>query len=349
MRKFSIGLLSICFLSSCSWFVKEPTRVENPIVRGVDYIGVSVSDLDNTSDLYSKAAALQSVEKSELKNQPVIDTLAGRAGVSVNTHLMKSVNAQLRFMQFDNPSEAAKATSHLEVYGPGIAHVCYQVAKKTRTYETFLENGAKHIGDPEMVHLNSKNPVYYAYAHDIDNILIEVEHVDIAALELPTPPKNEYRIRHVSLATTDMDRIVEFYSTLLETQNPRRAGGLISLSGDKLDRISGKPDSKIEMAWFQIRNLELEIIQYHSHPTEVPAKPRPFDAIGYNAIVFDVTDINAAREKLLEAGGTIVSEPQALDGGQIMFGRDPDGSLLGFQVSATDSHFSSQNFSDNGI
>lgn len=349
MFKLSIGLLSVMLVSSCSWFVKHPSRVENPIVRGVDYIGVSVSDLEKSSQLYAKATDLKSVVKTDFSDHPVLNSLAGRDSVQVSTHLMKSANAQLRLMQFDNPSKEAKSSPHVDVYGPGIAHVCYQVAKKTRTYEAFLANGATHIGDPEMVHLNPKNPVYYAYAKDHDSILFEVEHVDVEALELATPPKNEYRIRHVSLATPDMDRLVAFYSTLLETQNPRRAGQLIKLSGDKLDKISGQPNSEIEMAWFQIRNLELEIIQYHSHPINTDVDPRPFDALGYNTIVFNVTNIQAAKEKFIEAGGTLVSEAQAMDDGKIMFGRDPDGNLLGFQVINDDSPLSSQNFKDNGI
>lgn len=349
MWKIIVSVLSILLISSCSWFSEGPSRAENPVVRGVDYIGVSVSNLDKTSMLYAKATDLQSIEKTDFANHPVLNALTGRENVNVKTHLMQSVNAQLRFMQFSNPSQQAKTTSPLEVYGPGIAHVCYQVAEDTQTYQTFLANGAEPIGDSEMVHLNPNNPVYYAYAHDHDNILLEVEHVDIAALELEEPPKNKYRIRHVSLATPNMDRIVEFYSALLETKNPRRAGNLIKLSGDKLDKISGQPGSEIEMAWFQIRNLELEIIQYHSHPTETLAEPRPFDALGYNTIVFNVTDIKATKQILLAAGGTVVSEAQAMDSGQIMFARDPDGNLLGFQMIDEDSPLSSQKFKDNGI
>jgi catechol 2,3-dioxygenase-like lactoylglutathione lyase family enzyme len=348
VNKYFVGLLSLFLLSSCSWFTSPPSRAENPVIRGVDYIGMTVSDIDKSSELYALATDLQSVEKTEFNTHPVIDTLAGKKGVQASAHLMKSVNAQLRLMEFKNPSEVAKATPYLRVYGPGIAHVCYQVAKKTRTYETFLENGGTHIGDPEMVHLNPKNPVYYAYAHDHDNILFEVEHVDVEALNLPAPPKNDYRIRHVSLATSDMDRLVEFYSTLLETQNPRRAGTLINLSGEKLDKVSGEPGSEIEMAWFQVRNIELEIIQYHSPKATALETPRPFDSLGYNSIVFDVADMQVAKTLFLKAGGIVISEPQSMDEGQIMFGHDPDGNLLGFQVISSNSPLSSQNFQDNG-
>lgn len=349
MQKVTIVLFLILSISACSWFSKEPTRAENPVIRGVDYVGMSVSDLVRSSDLYANAADLKPIMDKKFVRHPLLNLLTEREDTEVSTRLMQSVNAQIRLMQFQNMPASIQNITPVDVFGPGIAHVCYQVAKKTNTYEVFLQNGATHIGDADMVQLSSKNPVYYAYARDPDNILLEVEHVDVAALEVDTPPKNDYRIRHVSLATPDMDRLVAFYSILLETSNPRRAGRLIKLSGDKLDRISGLPESEIEMAWFQIRNLELEIVQYHSHPTNRSAQTRPFDALGYNSIVFDVTNIDAARDKLEEAGGEVVGEVQSLDGGQILFGRDPDGNLLGFQSLIMSAAASSQKFKDNGI
>ena len=124
---------------------------------------------------------------------------------------------------------------------------------------------------------------------------------------------------------------------------------MIKLSGEMVDDVSGIPGAKIEMAWFQLRNLELEIIQYHEPETPPLSEPRPFDALGYNMIVFDVTDLTAAREKLIAAGGEVVLETQSLQGGQIFFGRDPDGNLIGFQTLPADSPYSSKQFKDNGL
>ena len=344
MYKITIGLCVALFLGACT----EPSEPVKSVFRGINYIGVSVSDLEQATTLYTAATDLTPVENRRLSDSPVLQTLVGRSDIEVSTRMMKSSNAQLRFMQFNNPSAAAKAAPKVEVYGPGIAHVCYQVAKKTKSYERFLAAGAKPIGALEMAQINPAAPVYYAYARDADDIMFEVEHVDIAALNLDTPPKNNYRIRHVSLGTPDIDRAVKFYATLLDQKKPRRVGRWFKVSGENVDKVSGLADSKLEFAWFQIRNLELELIQYHSHPTVTPSEPRPIDALGYNMIVFDVADLALARDKLMAAGGTIVSEQQAMDGGQIMFGRDPDGNLLGFQVVASDATVSSQNFENNG-
>ena len=66
-------------------------------------------------------------------------------------------------------------------------------------------------------------------------------------------------------------------------------------------------------------------------------------------IVFDVSDLAVARASLLAAGGEVVSEVAQMDAGEIFFGRDPDGNLLGFQVTSPDAVVSSQNFDGNGL
>lgn len=329
------------------WITIPPTRVANPIVTGVHYVGLTVNDLESSSKFYHDVVDLRSVKKEVINNDPVINKIIGREDVQLQSHLMKSVNAQLRFMQFDNPSNAANKADFVDANGPGIAHVCYQVNEETHAYEKFLAGGGSPIGDINMIQLSTKNPVKYAYARDLDNTMVEIEHVDIAALNLPTPPQNNYRIRHVSLATTDMNRSIAFYSTLLETKNPRRAGRLVKLKGDKVDAVAGFDQTEIEMAWFQIRNLELEIVQYYN-PAPKAAAPRPIDATGYSMIVFNVTDLALAKEKLLAAGGTIVVENQSFDDAKILFGRDVDGNLLGFQILDETSPFSAKNFKDNG-
>lgn len=338
-------LLVLLTVAGCSG--GEPGRPADAVVQGVHYVGLVVSDLEQSTAFYG-AAGLESLADRELHSDAFLDRQTGRESVQIQTRLLRSVNAQLRLMQFESPGSDALASEPLAVYGPGIAHVCYQVAKDTQTYQKFLAAGAQTIGAADLVHLNPRNPVYYGYARDPDGATFEVEHVDVAQLALPEPPANTHRIRHVSLATGDMNRLVAFYSTLLQEANPRRVGRWWSLKGESLDAVSGLKDSAIEMAWFQVRNLELEIIQYHSHSPATSEQPRPLDAPGYNMIVFDVPSLAAARERLTAAGAMIEADSVSLDDAEILFARDPDGNLLGFQVLSEASPFSSQNFANNG-
>lgn len=325
-------------------FAATPERDE-AVVQGVNYIGVTVADLDRATNLYRVAADLESVTEDQVPDA-LIQNFGSGENLRGESRLMKSVNAQLRFMQFSGGSNAASDFSPVPVNGPGIAHICYQVADETLSYQRFLEAGASHIGNRDLVQLNPRNPVVYAYANDIDGIMFEVEHIDFS--QVSRPRKNDYRIRHVSIASPNVERMVGFYSVLMEEPEPRRSGIGGTLSGIPFDQVSGLPGTKVEMAWFQVRNLELELIQYHSHPTETPTEPRPLDAPGYNLIMFDVASLERTVELLQQAGATDITEPMNLDGGQAIFARDPDKNLLGFQLIAADSAYSSRNFPDNG-
>lgn len=351
MLKFILGVVAV-LLSAVTYLVLTSgvsERPENPIVKGIHYVGISVADLEQSSQLYEESFGLTSVRSSELSNEPAIEALAGRKGVVAKTRLLRSSNGQLRLMAFQGGVDGVANVSRQEVKGPGFAHVCLQVNQKTEAYDKFLAGGAEPIGAKEMVQLNPRNPVYYAYARDPNDTIFEVEHVDVEALELDTPPKNDYRMRHIALASPDIDRSVDFYSVLLEQDRPRRLGRLFAMEGEKFDDVSGLPDTKLKMAFFQLRNMELEIAQYLSHATKAPATPRPLEAMGYNMIVFEVTDLKAAKALLLKAGGTVVIESSPMDEGVLMFGRDVDNNLLGFQVLPENSELSAAQFTNNGI
>lgn len=326
---------------------QEPIEPDT-VVLGVNYVGVTVSDLDAAAELYATSTDAEIMDQGAIPLHGVLAALAGRSGGEIETRLIRRTNSQIRLMSFpDRPSEV-QAVPAVPVEGPGIAHVCFQVADETNTYDRFLAAGATHIGDQNLVQLRPNNPVRYGYVKDGDGIIIEIEQIDLEKLELPEPPKSLYRTRHVSLSTPDVNRLKNFYSAFLGGQTPRHVGRVMKVSGDTIDAVSALEGSKIEMAWVQTRNLEIEMFQYHSHPTELPDEPRPIDAVGYNMIMFDVSDIDAARGRVLDAGGAIVSELGQMDGGDILFARDPDGNLLGLQSLPADSVFSAANFPDNG-
>ncbi len=333
-------VLSAIVASVSSVVAQEAKPMDAKVIRGVSYVGLAVSDVDQSAAFYGEAARLEEVARDRLEKSAALDVLAGREGVAVESVLLASTNAQTRLMKFDDVSESS-VPGPVPVNGPGVAHVCYQSDGKLETYQKFIAAGAKTRGNPELVVLSPRNPVVYAYAHDPDGIMFEVEHIDVAAAE--TAREGFYRIRHVSLASPDIDRAVAFYSKLLETPSPRRAGGENGLAGEPFDQVSGLPGTRLLMAWFSVRNLELEIVEYLSHPPE-PAAPRPVDAPGYNMIVFDTWNLDAAKKLLVEAGGTVETGPEPMDGGTILFGRDPDGNILGFLATEPDSVMSSSRF-----
>ncbi len=350
MRRFLavVAVVAALLIVSLAWLTRGPSpRPDDAVVRGMHYAGLVVSDLGRSVALYESALGLRLVEQGRLAGESLIDQMVGREGAAAQTALLRSSNMQLRLMQFERTSAAAKATPRVEINGPGVAHVCVQAQQSTGAYQAFLAGGATPIGSPGMVRLVDKNPVYYSYSYDWDGNPFEIEHVDIAELKLEQAPKNQYRIRHIALATPDYDRLVAFYSQLLQQPRPRKLGIFSTLSGPKFDAMSGLPDTELKMAFFQTRNIELEIAQYVSHPTELPAAPRPFDALGTNLIMFEVDDLERAKALLLSAGGAQLKSGM-MDGAPVLLGRDPDGNLLGFQRLSVNDELSGARFIDNG-
>lgn len=221
------SLIAVTILSSCS--DSGPIRPENAVIQGINYVGMSVSNLEQSSDFYTNAVNLQIADNKAFSDSIIFKELTKRPEVSVKTRLLKSANAQIRMMQFASPSSNAQNTKHVEVNGPGFAHVCYQANSKMRAYQKFLASGASTIGDPDMVQLSTRNPVHYAYARDHNHTMFEVEHVDVDKLDRTTPPKNNFRIRHVALATPNFERTIKFYSALLEQKKPRILGSFFYL------------------------------------------------------------------------------------------------------------------------
>lgn len=346
-RELRHSLLAASLLAAAApGIAQEADAPDSPVVLGVGYVGVTVSDLDASIALYSAAAGLERVGSQRDGDNPMLDVLSGRADATAKSVLLRSSNAQLRLFQFDTPSAAAKASGVTPVPGPGFAHLCYQGDGDTEMYQTFLAGGATHVGGHEMATLNPRNPVSYAYARDPDGILFEVEHIALGRITNDRLAPGFQRLRHISLGTSDIDRLVTFYGTLLGVERPRRAGAPKGLAGEAFDQVSGLPGTRMLMAWVPTPNLEIELTQYLSHPPEMRDNPRPLDSLGYNMVVFDVTDLEAAKHRLLAAGGTVTTHPVPTRGGTIFFGRDPDLNLLGFQVVSSDSPLSSARFVD---
>ena len=327
----------VLLLIGCSKPVLEDRLADKSIFRGVAFVGMTVSDAQSAKAFYDYVFGLaEDTSSSEIPNGLL--PAGAENGSTYTSAVLRSTNAQL--MLFDFPERDGRENA-VAVQGPGIAHVCYQMDKRLAAYQKALEKGATHIGDIDMVKLSPMKPVEYAYVHDHDGIMFEVEHVDMEKLGDEVRPSVDRRIRHVSFATSDIDRLVGFYAKFMGVKKPRRAD---KLSSSKVDKVSGLPDSELSMGWIQVGNLELEFVQYHSHPVDPRKEPRSIDSLGYNMIVLDVADVSRATELLLAAGGTLLPTGEGRDSEAIVFGRDIDGNLLGMANFPENSRFSADSF-----
>ena len=170
----------------------------------------------------------------------------------------------------------------------------------------------------EPVHLLGQG-VYYAYARDRDGIMYETEHLDRSPFEGPI------WFSHVALVSPDLDRLVEFYGLLLNAEPNRRTN---RASGPTFDEVADYDDVMIRAAWFDIGNMILEMWQFVNPVTPEPKQPPAFEALGYNKMAFEVSDLEKDFARLSEQGIEFLAPPGISEDGVEACLRDPDGNLV---------------------
>jgi len=134
-------------------------------------------------------------------------------------------------------------------------------------------------------------------------------------------------LHHVGISTPDIDRAVEFYTTLFGFDIASEGGWE---PGNELrDRQIKAVGSAARAAMLVRDGMRLELRQY-THPT---GRPKSVDAPavdhGINHFCFSVDDVRTEYSRLLAAGVDFDCEPLEVSSGVFLtYGRDPDGNVF---------------------
>ena len=282
-------------------------------VIGIHHIGMSVSDLKTSVDFYSRALGISAEHLSATQQ----DNGVSAYGASSNSALMTFPNGYLKLSEYDRSD--LPSTAVVPVKGPGITHVCYQSPTQENIYQRLMDSGATPVSrGKEPVHLLGQG-VYYAYARDRDGIMYETEHLDRSPFEGPI------WFSHVALVSPNLDRLVEFYGLLLNAEPSRRTNRAF---GPTFDEVADYDDVMIRAAWFDVGNMILEMWQFVNPSTPEPKQPPAFEALGYNKVAFEVSDLEKEVERLSEQGIEFLAPLGSSEDGLETSLRDPDGNLV---------------------
>ena len=137
------------------------------------------------------------------------------------------------------------------------------------------------------------------------------------------------KFKHVSMVARDTDRLAEFYKTVFgcEDRRPPR-----TMSGELVSQGIGVPNAEIYAAWLTLPGVDgpfLEIFEYknvHDRPTPEVNQP------GYGHISFEVEDIQATFDAVIEAGGASLGEITDFGTAEapflFVYVRDPEGNVV---------------------
>lgn len=136
-------------------------------------------------------------------------------------------------------------------------------------------------------------------------------------------------VHHVSLATTDLDRLLGFYRDLLGLS--ARHVSVLEENYEPFETVVGMKGAKGRAASLRAGNVQIEFFEY-SYPEPRPVEKRPACDGGIRHICFDVTDIMSEYRRMRDAGIEFVSEPQYLKARvSSVYAYDPDGNIVEFQ------------------
>jgi len=137
---------------------------------------------------------------------------------------------------------------------------------------------------------------------------------------------------HIGLTVGDLDRSIQFYSTVLDCVVRERA----VIKGAEVEMLTGVAGAVIHTADLNLScGGMLELLQYLG-PNPTVLAQRRFDA-GHSHIAFTVNDVDATRMRALSAGALDCSLPVTLnepgsswDQARVCYALDPDGRTIEF-------------------
>ncbi len=158
------------------------------------------------------------------------------------------------------------------------------------------------------------------------------------------------RIDHVNIVVTDLESMVQFYSTLLGLTVTKR----VTISGEWVSAVTALKDVNADVVYLELpgdpppdlsepkprraSSPRIELIRYRSPATARPQNQDRPNAPGLRHLAFAVTDIDPLVQRLRERGVKFFSEvftvPEAqvtYSGGvrkRIVYFQDPEGNLL---------------------
>ena len=132
--------------------------------------------------------------------------------------------------------------------------------------------------------------------------------------------------RHTGIVVRDLEKSIVFYQSLcfeLHTKNIEQ--------GSSVEQIVNIQNVKLETAKLSAPgNSNIELLQYHSHPSEATIKKHESNELGCSHIALTVEDIEQFLNKVEENGGSKVNPPSLSKNKRFLvaYCHDPEGVLL---------------------
>lgn len=314
-------------------------------IIGFNHIGITVQNLDRMLDFYQKATDFKILKKTNIHHSKAADKLYGQQGMSYETAILKGPNMLLELTEFAQQNDTI--IQKMPPQGPGMTHTCYQSSSENSGYDRFKSAGVTMLSRGDAPIDLGGYGVTYAYAHDPEGNMIELEQMADILIRLKIgqswAKENPIWLTQVALISPDLPRLTAFYQQLLAIE-PYRVGTYKDNPG--FDAIADLDSLAFDAAWFGMdsQGKKLELMQYKNPATPDFSSKKALTDLGYT-FSFEVTDIQEEYQRLRKLGVSLTSEPQLLEDFWIVFAHDVDGNVFSLrQAVEKESIYSLKNF-----
>lgn len=328
-----LAAFSVMFAVQTMAYEFEPSATisDSPAsLLGVNHIGLSVRDLDASLAFYQRATGFEVIRREVVHSSSAADKLFGRENVEYEIAVLEAPNMLFELIEFSHNRDTP--ISLMPVEGPGMTHTCFQSPAHLSGYDKFKNAGATMLsrGDGPVDLLGQG--VTYAYGYDPEGNMLELEQLDFS--RLGGDPRNSEWIEQgldlwmtqVALVTHDIDRLTDYYSTVLGFNPYRTADIKDRVTFDDATDIDGV---ELKVVFFRMaqRSKSMEFWQYDKPQTPQPSGNRESSALGYSYSI-EVGDIQAEYARMTDLGVEFVSEPVLLGNAWQVYANDIDGNVF---------------------
>ncbi|MDA7737978.1 VOC family protein [bacterium] len=310
---------------------------------GINHIGLSVKNLDETLAFYKEATDFELVRRETISKNKDADALYGHDGVAYEIAVLKAPNMLFELIEFKHNEHVLRQRT--PVTGSGMTHTCFQSPSTDSGWDKFIKAGASPLSrGAEPIDLGGYG-ITYGYAYDPEGNMMELEQLDLEILRHAQKDKTweEFSevmwMTQVALVTHDIERLMQYYESVLGFQPFRVA----DISGKpKFDEIVDIDDVKILGGWFKMdqRSKMMEFWQFVNPVTAEFKSERDATTMGYS-FSLEVGDIQKEYQRLTDLGVDFVSKPVKLGGFWQVYARDPDSNIFSLrQVVDAESEYS---------
>lgn len=342
-----VGAVLLLVSSGCKQQAQTDTVIvpDSSAIFAINHIGITVRNLDQMLDFYQGITGFKILDRQEVSADPAVDRLLGMKEVAYKKVVLQAPNLIFELTEFTPLQDTL--IDDMPPEGPGMTHTCFQSPSWDSGYDKFIGKGLRPLSKGDHPIDLGGYGVTYAYAHDPEGNMVELEQIDQAVLtkagrDSTVLVHHPLWMTQVALMSPDVDRLADFYENLLSRTADRRAS---YKNNPKLDSIANRDSMEIKAVWIKMDGPAkmMELMQYVSPKTGPTKSQKPTD-LGYH-FSYETQNIQGEYLRMQKEGVELISEPQDMGEYLAFYARDVDGNLFAVrQIKDAESPLASKNF-----